>query len=130
MTLWPKAVDAGGLGSAGVFDRLIELGQSVGRDPSVKAVTDSDDLVNARFEWYRNLRARFGQGDIYVDPNDDQLAKQLGNIEWNLTPKVQTCDRVERRKRREDFTHKTGQMPCRTTLLKLIFPSKSTVMPA
>jgi hypothetical protein len=37
-----------------------------------------------RSEWYWDLRERFERGDIDIDPNDDQLAKQLGEIKRKL----------------------------------------------
>jgi hypothetical protein len=94
------AVDADGLG-AGVFDRLIELGHSVGEIRGGKAATEPDDFINARSEWYWNLRERFERGDIDIDPDDDQLAKQLGDIKWKLTSKgqiaVETKDEMRKR---------------------------------
>jgi hypothetical protein len=78
------ALDADGLG-AGVYDRLIELGHSVGEIRGGKAGTEPEDFINARSEWYWNLRERFERGDIDIDPNDDQLA----NIKWKLTSKGQ-----------------------------------------
>jgi hypothetical protein len=49
------AVDADGLG-AGVYDRLVELGHSVGEIRGGKAAIEPDDFVNARSESYWNLR--------------------------------------------------------------------------
>jgi hypothetical protein len=94
------ALDADGLG-AGVFDRLIELGHSVGEIRGGKTATEPDDFINARSEWYWHLRERFERGDIDIDPNDDQLAKQLGDIKWKLTSKgqiaVETKDEMRKR---------------------------------
>lgn len=78
------AVDADGLG-AGVFDRLIELGHAVGEIRGGKAPIEPEDFVNARSEWFWNLRKRFEEGDIDIDPNDEELAKQLGQIKWKIT---------------------------------------------
>jgi hypothetical protein len=78
------AVDADGLG-AGVFDRLIELGHAVGEIRGGKTAIEPEDFVNARSEWFWNLRKRFEDGDIDIDPNDDELAKQLGEIKWKMT---------------------------------------------
>jgi hypothetical protein len=51
-------------------------------------VTEPDDLINARSEWCWNLRERFERGDTDVDPNDDQPARQFGDIKWKLTSRV------------------------------------------
>jgi hypothetical protein len=49
------AVDADGLG-AGVVDRLIELGHAVSEIRGGKTTLEPDDFVNARCEWFWNLR--------------------------------------------------------------------------
>ena len=47
------------------------------------------------------MRERFERKDIDIDPNDDQLAKQLGGIKWKLTSKgqiaVETKDEMRKR---------------------------------
>ena len=78
------AVDADGLG-AGVYDRLIELGHAVGEIRGGKAPIEPEDFVNARSEWFRNLRKLFEDGEIDIDPHDEELAKQLGKIRWKMT---------------------------------------------
>jgi hypothetical protein len=87
------AVDADGLG-AGVVDRLVELGHSVGEIRGEKASIEPEDYVNRRSEWYWNLRERFEHGDIDTDPDDAELTKQLGNIKWKMMSKGQIA--VER----------------------------------
>jgi hypothetical protein len=82
------AVDADGLG-AGVFDRLIELGYSVGEIRGGMRSTEPDDYVDLRAEWYWKLRERFERGDIDIDPYDKELAKQLVKIKWSLTSRGQ-----------------------------------------
>jgi hypothetical protein len=71
------------------------------RDPGGKAAIEPDDFVNARSEWYWNLRERFEQGEIDIDPNDDQLAKQLGAIKWRMMSRgqiaVETKDEMRKR---------------------------------
>ncbi|HEY6683953.1 MAG TPA: hypothetical protein VI030_13305, partial [Propionibacteriaceae bacterium] len=79
------AVDADGLG-AGVYDRLIELGYSVGEIRGGKTSVEPEDYVNRRSEWYWKLRLRFESGDIDIDPYDKELAKHLRNIKWNGAP--------------------------------------------
>ena len=96
------AVDADGLG-AGVYDRLIELGHSVGEIRGGKAATEPDDFINARSECVLESSGAqcFERGDINIDPHDDQLAKQLGDIKWRMTSKgriaVETKDEMRKR---------------------------------
>jgi hypothetical protein len=94
------AVDADGLG-AGVFDRLIELGYPAGEIRGGKTAIEPEDFVNARSEWYWNLRNRFENGEIDIDPNDEVLAKQLGDIKWKMTSngQIQVESKDDMRKR-------------------------------
>ena len=94
------AVDADGLG-AGVFDRLVELGHSVTEIRGGQPAVEPEDFVNRRSEWYWNLRLRFENGEIDIDPNDDVLAKQLVAIKWKMTSKGQIAveTKEEMRKR-------------------------------
>jgi hypothetical protein len=96
------AVDADGLG-AGVFDRLIELGHSVGEIRGGQAALDPEDFTNRRSEWYWNLRTLFERGEIDIDPFDTELAKQLVAIKYKLTSKGQIAveSKDEMRKRGE-----------------------------
>jgi|SRR4029450_13651441 hypothetical protein len=80
------AVDADGL-DAGVFDRLIEFGYPAGEIRGGKAAIE--DFVNARSEWYWNMSNRFENGEIDIDPNGGELAKQLCDIKWKMTSKGQ-----------------------------------------
>ena len=83
------AVDADGLG-AGVYDRLVELGHSVGEIRGGLPAIKPEDFVNRRSEWYwNNLRKRFEDGEIDIDPLDKALAQQLVKIKWSMTSKGQ-----------------------------------------
>lgn len=42
---------------------------------------------NARAEWYWDLRTRFENGLIDIDPDDDELAAQLGALRYKYTDK-------------------------------------------
>ena len=67
------AVDADGLG-AGVYDRLVELGHSVGEIRGGLPAIKPEDFVNRRSEWYwNNLRKRFEDGEIDIDPLDERF---------------------------------------------------------
>jgi hypothetical protein len=75
------------------------------------------------------------RGDIDIDPNDDQLPKQLGDIKWKLKWKLTSKGQiaVESRTRCASVGchHLTGLTPWRTPSHMLIFrPSMSRVMPA
>jgi hypothetical protein len=98
---WVKmCVDADGLG-AGVFDRLVELGHSVGEIRGGQAVIEPEDFINRRSEWYWNLRTLFERGEIDLDPLDTELAKQLVAIKYKLTSQGQIAveSKDEMRKR-------------------------------
>lgn len=99
-TSWQWPSDADGLG-AGVFDRLVELGHSVGEIRGGQPAVEPDDFINRRSEWYWNLRYRFEGGEIDIDPLDTELAKQLVAIKWKMTSKGQIAveSKDEMRKR-------------------------------
>ena len=81
-------VDGVGVG-AGVVDELLELGHDVVDMQSGAAAADSEHFANARAEWWWGLRQRFEQGDIDVDPDDDELAAQLGTMKYRFTARGQ-----------------------------------------
>lgn len=81
-------VDGVGVG-AGVVDELVEAGHDVVDMQSGAAALDSEHFANARAEWWWGLRERFEQGDIDIDPNDDELAAQLGAIKYRYTARGQ-----------------------------------------
>jgi hypothetical protein len=74
---------------AGVYDRLVELGHSVGEIRGGLPAIKPEDFVNRRSEWYWNLRKRFEDGEIDIDPLDKALAQQLVKIKWSMTSKGQ-----------------------------------------
>jgi hypothetical protein len=94
------AVDADGLGAC-VYDRLRELGHDVGEIRGGRPAMKPGDFVNARSEWFWNLRERFEAGEIDIDPTDDKLAAQLGAIKWTMVSKgqiqVETKDQMRAR---------------------------------
>jgi hypothetical protein len=81
-------VDGVGVGS-GVVDELLESGHSVVDMQSGAAAMDSEHFANARAEWWWGLRQRFEDGDIDVDPDDDELAAQLGAVKYKYTSRGQ-----------------------------------------
>lgn len=94
-------VDGVGVGG-GVVDQLVEQGYDVLDMQAGAAAVDSEHFLNARAEWYWGLRTRFEQGDIDIDPADDELAAQLGAIRYKYTSRgqVQIESKDDMRKRR------------------------------
>ncbi|OLT24399.1 hypothetical protein BJF79_13740 [Actinomadura sp. CNU-125] len=78
-------VDGVGVG-AGVVDELLEAGHDVVDMQSGAAAMDSKHFANARAEWWWGLRQRFEDGDMDLDPDDDELAAQLGAMRYKFTP--------------------------------------------
>ena len=65
------------------------------------APIDRERFVNKRAEWFWSLRERFENAEIDIDPDDEDLAAQLGSIKWKLTSRgqVQIESKDEMRKR-------------------------------
>lgn len=93
-------VDGVGVGG-GVVDQLAEQGWPVIDMQAGQAAADRERFVNARAEWFWGLRERFQQGDIDIDPGDDDLAAQLGALRYKYTSRgqVQIESKDEMRKR-------------------------------
>jgi hypothetical protein len=75
------AVDGVGVGG-GVVDRLSELGEPVRDMQAGKAARDKTTYLRQRSEWFWTLREKFENGDIAIDPTDEELASQLLSIKW------------------------------------------------
>jgi hypothetical protein len=94
-------VDGVGVGG-GVVDRLVELGHNVVDMQSGAAAIDSEHFANARAEWFWALRERFEQGAMDIDPDDDELAAQLGAIKYKFTSRgqilIESKDDMRKRK--------------------------------
>lgn len=81
-------VDGVGVGG-GVVDQLLEFGHDVIDMQAGSGAVDSEHYANARAEWFWGLRERFEAGDIDLDPDDDDLAAQLGSIKYKFTARGQ-----------------------------------------
>lgn len=81
-------VDGVGVGG-GVVDQLHEMNIPVEDMQAGGAPMDRERFANARAEWFWALRERFEQGDIDLDPHDDELASQLGSIRFEYTSRGQ-----------------------------------------
>lgn len=93
-------VDGVGVGG-GVVDQLVEQGHDVLDMQSGGAAIDSEHYLNARSEWWWAVRERAEQGDLDIDPDDDDLAAQLGSIRYKYTSRgqVQIESKDDARKR-------------------------------
>jgi hypothetical protein len=93
-------IDADGLG-AGVYDQLIEQGHPAIEMRGGMASSDPEQYVNARSEWYWNLRERAESGDLDLDPEDEELVSQLSQIKWKLDSRgriaVESKDEMRKR---------------------------------
>jgi hypothetical protein len=81
-------VDGVGVGG-GVVDQLVEQGIDVVDMQAGSAAVDGQHFLNARAEWFWTLRDFFESGDIDLDPDDDDLAAQLGSIRYKFTSRGQ-----------------------------------------
>jgi hypothetical protein len=81
-------VDGVGVGG-GVVDQLVELGHGVVDMQAGAAAADNEHYQNARAEWFWSLRERFEDGDADIDPDDDDLAAQLGALRYKYTSRGQ-----------------------------------------
>jgi hypothetical protein len=81
-------VDGVGVGG-GVVDQLIEQGHDVVDMQAGMAAADNEHFKNARAEWWWSVRERFESGDADIDPDDDELAAQLGSIRYKFTSRGQ-----------------------------------------
>ena len=93
-------VDGVGVGG-GVVDQLAEQGWPVIDMQAGAAAMDPARFLNARAEWFWSLRERFQDGDIDLDPDDDDMAAQLGTIRYKYTSRgqvqIESKDDMKRR---------------------------------
>ena len=81
-------VDGVGVGG-GVVDQLAEFGHPVADMQAGQRAVDPETFFNARAEWYWGLRQRFEDGDIDLDPADEELAAQLAQIKYKYKSRGQ-----------------------------------------
>lgn len=81
-------VDGVGVG-AGVVDSLEEQGYPVNDMQAGGGAEDSKLFINARAEWYWNLRGQFERGELDLDPEDEELAAQLSALRYTYTRRGQ-----------------------------------------
>ncbi|KKL70021.1 hypothetical protein LCGC14_2109070, partial [marine sediment metagenome] len=89
-------VDGVGIG-AGVVDRLNELEKPVseinfGSAPvkqkkDAKGNKSTEEFANLKAQLYWNIRRRYEEGQMDIDPDDDELAAQATSVKWGLDSK-------------------------------------------
>lgn len=108
-------VDGVGVGG-GVVDQLAEQGWPVIDMQAGGAPYDRTRFVNARAEWFWGLRELFQAGDIDIDPDDDDLANQLGSIKYKYTSRGQV--QIESK---DDMKKRGLSSPDRADALMLLY---------
>lgn len=70
-------------------------------DGTTKIVQASSKFINKRAQYYWQLREKFERGDIDIDENDVQLAKELRELRFKRTSsgKIQIESKDEMKKR-------------------------------
>lgn len=93
-------VDKIGIG-AGITDRGKELGLPFIGVNVGAASSEPERFVNLRAELWWNVRERFEQGNIDIDPNDQDLAAELASLRFKRTSKgqvvIESKDEAKRR---------------------------------
>lgn len=81
-------VDGVGVG-AGVVDELEADGYPVNDMQAGAGSNQPKKFINARAEWYWNLRGKFERGEMDLDPADEELASQLASLRYDFTRRGQ-----------------------------------------
>lgn len=93
-------VDEVGIG-AGPYDRLIELGEDAVGFNCGERPLDTERFLNRRAELYWMLREMFERGESDIDPDDEDLAAQLGAVKWTVDSrghiKIESKDDIRKR---------------------------------
>lgn len=77
----PMVIDVTGLG-AGVYDRLRELGTPIVPFDAAGSAVNRRRFYRRRDEAWWNLRTLLENGEIDLDPEDEELHAQLGSIKF------------------------------------------------
>lgn len=108
-------IDVVGIG-AGVVDRGRELQLPFVEANAGAKANNSERFVNARAEWFWALRERFEQGDIDIDPDDEELAYELATIRW--TPDSRGRVQIEAK---DAMRKRLGRSPDRADAVAIAF---------
>ena len=93
-------VDTVGVGG-GVADQIRETSQAVTDMVAGASPADTSRFLNARAEWYWQLRTAFEAGLVDLDPADRELATQLASLRYEITSagkiKIESKDDMAKR---------------------------------
>jgi hypothetical protein len=117
-------VDGIGVGS-GVVDILHDADMPVVDFIGGQAALDNEKFANSRAEGYWQLRQLFVDGEIDIDPDDDQLASELGSIQWTTDAKGRIV--VERKEDYKKRMHASSPDRADAAMYAVCFPSEITV---
>lgn len=97
----PGVIDADGIGG-GVVDILVEQRvRGVVPFHGGAPAYDSTRFANRRAEVYWTFKEEMELGHVDLDPDDDQLASQLGSVKWELDSKgrvrIESKDKMAKR---------------------------------
>lgn len=98
----PVIIDEAGIGG-GVVDVLRDQDEEVTGFNGGWAPTDKERFFNARAEGYWHLREALQNGEADIDPEDEELQAQLGQLKWKLDSKGRI--KVETK---EEYKERTG----------------------
>jgi hypothetical protein len=93
-------IDVIGIG-AGVYDEMANDGWSVAPFNASERAFQPETYMNRRAEAYWEFRELFREGLIDIDPEDEDLAAQLGSMKWwvNSTGRIQIESKDDMKKR-------------------------------
>lgn len=117
-------VDGVGVGS-GVVDHLVEADMPVYDFIGGQAAIDTEKFANSRSEGYWQLRQLFVDYEIDIDPEDDQLAAELGSLLWATDSKGRI--QVERKEDYKKRMHASSPDRADAAMYSCCFPSEITV---
>lgn len=108
-------VDATGGYGTGVVDRIKEDGMQVHGMNSSNGSRDPDQFYNIRAEWFWDLRERFRDGRIALDPDDTDTAHELSVLKYKFKGSRIVIES------KEDLKKRLGKSPDRADAVMLAF---------
>lgn len=116
-------VDEVGVGG-GVVDILHEQNVSIVPFNGGWAAEDSDHFFNARAEAFWQMREEFEKGAMDIDPDDMDLAAELGNLKWSVDSKgrIKMETKDEYRDRTKASSPNRADALCYATLRRAYVP--------
>lgn len=100
-------IDAGGLGGP-IIDNLMTMGGSYTIVAMNGSASPSDPRrwLNARAEWYDSMREKMATRELDIDPEDEDLLNDMGDINFEFTDRGSM--KMESKK---DLKSRTGKSP-------------------